>query len=290
MIFGILKVGHCLDHISPVIIRGFTSAAAIIIIINQLKSILGTSMSHYQNLIHYMIEIFYKLPQTNVYSVGIGLFSLFFLFFLKKHFTVSPGPFLVIILSTAAVNLWALDHKGVAVLGRVPKGFPELTLVIPSVHIVQILLPTAFAIAVISFFESYAVAKLISEKENYDINPNKEFCGLGLANITSSLLGSIPVAGAISRTAVNYRSGARTKLSSFVTVLILLITILFFTPWLYYLPKAALAAIIIIAVLDLIELKGFAAMTKKNHLKDLFCLLHFYQPYSSVFSTVWLSE
>ncbi|WP_019412673.1 SulP family inorganic anion transporter, partial [Paenisporosarcina sp. TG20] len=165
---------------------------------------------------------------------------------------------------TLFVNFYALQKKGVDIVGEIPKGLPVLSFNIPTLDIIQLLLPIAFTIAFISFLESYAVVKTLADKDKEQINTNQELIGLGLANISSSLVGSIPVAGAISRTAVNYQSGAKTNLSLLITAACIIITLLFLTPIFHYLPKATLAAIIILAVSNLINLKEITLLLRTS--------------------------
>src|SRR5699024_10419462 len=126
---------------------------------------------------------------------------------------------------------------------------------LPSISTLFSLLPSAFMIAFISFAESYAIGKTLATNDKEQLNPNQELFGLGLANITSSIAGAIPVAGAISRTAVNHQAGAKSNVSSLITVGFVIITLLYLTPFLYFLPKTALAAIIMVAVSNLVDIK-----------------------------------
>lgn len=262
LLMGFIKFGSILDYISPAMISGFTTAAAIIIALNQVKSILGISLESYQNLFSYLHEIIDHLHDANPYTVGIGVASLLLLFVIKKKFLT--GPFLLIIASVLVVNYLDLSQKGVAIVGEIPQKAIGFSLHLPNLDTLISLFPIAFMIAFISFAESYAVAKTLANKENEQLNPNQELFGLGLANVTSSLVGSIPVAGAISRTAVNHQSGAKSNLSMLVTAVFMLLAILYLTPLFYYLPKAALAAIIIVAVSNLIDVKQFLYYLKNK--------------------------
>ena len=119
------------------------------------------------------------------------------------------------------------------------------------------LLPSALIISIVGFLEAYAVAKSISAKSRQRIDVNQELIGQGLANLASSIFKGYPIAGSFSRTAVNFSAGAVTGISSVFVSLFVLITILFFTPLLYFLPKAILSAIVIAALVDLIEFSKF---------------------------------
>ncbi|WP_449355454.1 SulP family inorganic anion transporter [Virgibacillus natechei] len=255
LILGFVKVGSFFDYVSYAVIHGFISAAAIIIALNQVKSIMGVSLPNYENLISYGRKIMNHLPEANIYTVAIAFGSIFLLLVIKKRAPAIPGAFIVIIASVMIVDYFDLDKKDVAIVGSIPQALPTFSFHIPTVDIMLVLFPVAFMIAFISFVESYAVAKQLAHKDNDPLDPNQELRGLGLANLTSSFVGSIPVAGAISRTAVNHQSGAKTNLSLLVTALFMLLAILYLTPLFYYLPKATLAAIIIIAVSGLINFK-----------------------------------
>ena len=149
-----------------------------------------------------------------------------------------------------------LDLYGIKVIGEIPAGLPVPEIPVISFPVLKQLLPTAFAIALISFMESNAVARAIQARhKNYKVIHNRELVALGMANMIGSIFKSLPVSGGLSRSAVNEQAGARTGVSSFVTAGMILLTLLFFTPLFYYLPVAVFAAIIIIAVIKLIHLQ-----------------------------------
>lgn len=188
LIMGLLKTGYFFDYISPAVIYGFTSAAAIIIALNQIKSLIGVSLPTYNGFLIYTLEIIRKLPEANFYTVIIGVGSICLLIFIKKITSFSPGPLIVVIGSILLVSFYALQKKGVDIVGEIPKGLPDISLNIPTLDTIQLLLPIAFTIAFISFIESYAVVKMLADRDNEQINTNQELVGLGLANISSSLL------------------------------------------------------------------------------------------------------
>jgi SulP family sulfate permease len=147
--------------------------------------------------------------------------------------------------------------SGGEVVGSVPAGLPEFSL--PSFDLGKVLelLSAALVIALVGFMESISVSKAIAAKTKQRIDPNQELIGQGLGNVASGLSGAFPVAGGFSRTAVNMNAGAKTGLASVITALMILLTMLFLTPLLYHLPQAVLAAIIMMAVIGLIN---FGAM------------------------------
>ncbi len=149
------------------------------------------------------------------------------------------------------------EARDVAVIGNI-----DASLSLPSIPQLSAgnifeLLPSALIIAVIGFLEGYAISKAISHKSKQKIDINQELVGQGLGNIASSIFKGYPIAGSFSRTAVNYAAGAVTGFSSVFVSLFVLITILFLTPLLQFLPKAILSAVVISALVDLIEFSKF---------------------------------
>lgn len=250
---GLLRVGRWLEAVRPSVIGGFTSAAAIVICLQQLGPLVGVALPREERALPLLHAFAAKLPQADPTTAAIALLSLGALYALHRLLPIALGPLIVVLLSAACVKRFALHDGGVAIVGAVPGGFPAPAWSPPSLETAIALLPTALAIALIAFFESYAVALSIAKKAGYPLRANRELFGLGAANVAGSLVGAFPVAGAFSRTAVNYGSGARSKLSAVVTAALLFATLAFFTQGLYFLPKAALAAVIVFSVVRLVD-------------------------------------
>ncbi|WP_161568187.1 SulP family inorganic anion transporter [Anaerobacillus alkaliphilus] len=274
---GLMKTGKIFDYISPLVVQGFTSAVAIIIALNQIKSLMGVSLPKYENLLIYSSNIYHKLPDINFFTLSIGIGSFLFLLLLKRIPKITfLGPLFLVVASTLLVRFFDLHLKGVATIGSIPKGLPQFSVNLPTLEIFQLLFPIAFMIAIISFLESYAVVKTLASKKKEKINSNQELVGLGLANISSSFIGAIPVGGALSRTAVNYNSGAKSNLSLLLTAILVLISLQFLTPLFYYLPMAALASIIIIAVSHLINLREMVDLIKARSKATILFFITFF--------------
>lgn len=252
---GVLRAGFLVNFLSHAVISGFTSAAAIVIGLSQLKHLLGIKLVHGESVVLLIIEAGQKIGQTNLITMALGLGSIATLVLFKKRFPRFPAPLVVVAGATFLVSFLRLDQYGVTIVGTVPQGFPGLSVPAISMESVQALLPTALTIAFVGFMESYAVAKSIASKEKYQIDANQELYGLGLANVVGSFFSASPVTGGFSRTAVNYQAGARTGLASMITAVMIVVTLLFLTPWFHYLPNAVLAAIIMVAVYGLIDVK-----------------------------------
>lgn len=253
-LMGVLRLGFLVNFLSHAVISGFTSAAAIIIGLSQLKHLLGITIES-DNVFLILWESISNISEINIIAFAIGLGSILLVIGLKKYAPKIPGPLVVVVLSILAVYLLQLQQFGVKIVGEVPKGLPRLSFPVFTKESFVALLPVALTISFIGFMESIAMAKAIATKEKYKILPNKELVGLGLANVVGSFFSGYPVTGGFSRSAVNYQSGARTPLASIITAILILFTLLFFTGLFYFLPQAVLAAIIMVAIYSLIDVK-----------------------------------
>ncbi|TCT20019.1 SulP family sulfate permease [Melghiribacillus thermohalophilus] len=252
---GIFRLGFLVNFLSHAVISGFTSAAALIIGLSQLKHILGFDLPK-DSIFVILYEAIRGIGETNLTALIIGVGSIAVLLFFKKKLPRFPAPLVVVVLGTVFTYLFKLNETaGVNIVGDIPQGIPSLSLPAFDFASIGALLPIALTISFVGFMESIAVAKAIAAKEKYKINSNQELNGLGLANIVGSFFSAYPVTGGFSRSAVNYQAGARTGLASIITAVIILVALLFLTPLLYYLPQAVLAAIIMVAVFGLIDIK-----------------------------------
>jgi SulP family sulfate permease len=264
LLFGLFKVGFIVKFIPHSVLNGYTSAAAIVIGMSQMQLLLGVDISNYLQVHLLLSELIEHVHEMNVYTVFIALGSIITLLGLKRINGRIPAAFIIVILSIALVSFFRLDHQGVQIVGGVPTGFPSFALPNLTLTTIEMLLPMAFTIAILSFMESLAIAKTVARKEKYKIYPNQELKALGLANIFGACFHSYPVSGSFSRTAVNKESGGYSQFTSVITGLLVMITILFFTSFFYYLPNAVLAAIIIVAVYKLIDIKEMKHLFKVN--------------------------
>ncbi|VEF47641.1 sulfate transporter [Bacillus freudenreichii] len=253
-LMGVLRLGFLVNFLSHAVISGFTSAAAIIIGLSQIKNLLGLKIEA-DHVFLIIWEAIRGLSEANVITLVIGTGSILVLIGLKKFAPKIPGPLVVVTLSIIIVYFLQLQNYGVKIVGNVPKGLPTFSLPALSMESMIALLPIALTISFIGFMESIAMAKAIAAKEKYKVFPNKELVGLGLANVAGSFFSAYPVTGGFSRSAVNYQSGARTPLATMITSVLIILTLLFFTGAFYYLPNTVLAAIIMVAVYSLIDIK-----------------------------------
>jgi SulP family sulfate permease len=255
-LLGIFRMGFLSNFISHAVVSGFTSAAAIIIAFSQLKHLLGIPLSNQESVFRLLNELAHRVGETSVPTALIGFISIAVLFALRKVIPRFPGPLLTVAGGALCVYFLGLHAKGVAVVGNVPHGLPSFSVPSMDFDAVHVLLPTVLAIVFVGYMESISVSQYVATREKYKVDPNRELVGLGLANIACAFLSALPVTGGFSRTAVNYQAGARTGLASAITAVSVILTLLFLTPLFYYLPKTVLAAIIIVAVAGLVDVKG----------------------------------
>jgi SulP family sulfate permease len=255
-LLGIFRLGFLVNFLSHPVISGFTSAAALIIGLSQLKHLLGVNLerSHYVHEI--IIEALGQLSAINWATFAIGIGGIALIMGVKKINKSIPGPLLAVVFGILAVWGLGLVDQGVKIVGTVPEGLPSFSLPDFSLATIQALLPIALAISLVSFMESIAVAKAIQAKhKNYKVVPNQELIALGLANVGGSFIQAYPVTGGFSRTAINDQAGAKTGMASIISAILIITTLLFLTPLFYFLPKAILASVIMVAVFGLIDFK-----------------------------------
>jgi SulP family sulfate permease len=250
---GLARFGFLVNFLSHPVLAGFTSAAALIIGLSQLKHLLGISIERS----HYIHEILWTAVQkagaVDPMTLVLGLGSIALLVGLRWWKKSFPGALAAVVLTTLATWGFGLHEMGVAIVGSVPSGLPAPTVPPMDAGAVGDLIPSALAIGLVGFMESIAVAKVYAARHRYEVDANKELVGLGLANVAGAFFSAYPTTGGFSRTAVNDQSGARTNLAAIFSAGIIALTLLFLTPLFYFLPKAVLAAIVMVAVFGLIE-------------------------------------
>jgi SulP family sulfate permease len=271
-ILGLLRMGFIVSFLSKPVINGFTAAAAIIIGLSQLKHLLGIPVAQSNKIQEFASTFLQSTTPIHLPTLIIGLGSVLLLIGIKKWNPKIPSGLIAVVLGIFWVYFGKQAQTGVAIVGEIPNGLPSFTLPLTDWETIKALFPIALTIALVAFMEAVSVAKAIQEKhKNYEINPNQELIALGASNIIGSLFQSYPTTGGFSRTAVNDQAGAKTGISALVSAIIVAVILSFFTHWFFYLPKAVLGAIIIVAVINLIDLKYAARLFKSR--KDEFAVL-----------------
>ncbi|MBG7630111.1 MAG: sulfate permease, partial [Bacteroidetes bacterium] len=253
VLFGIFRMGFLVNFLSKPVISGFTSAAALIIALNQLKYLFGVNMPRSNQLQVILYEAFKQINNINWPSFVIGSIGIVLIVFLKKKYKKIPGSLVAVVFGVLAVKIFQLEQYGVSILGEIPQGLPSFKVPQLNREILEQLAPLGLTLALIGFLEAISVAKSIEAKHNdYKVDANKELIALGLGNMVGAFFQSYPSTGGFSRTAVNNSTGAKTPLASIFSALVVAFTLLFLTPLFFYLPKAIIASIIIVAVFGLL--------------------------------------
>ena len=255
---GILRLGVLVEFLSHPVVVGFTNAAAIIIGASQLSKLFGvtaeTGHHFYLTIWNVLVE---ASQHTHFPTLVMGILSLAIIFGLKRYAPKIPGV-LTAVVATSLISLFVgYEELGGKVVGNVPAGLPAIALPSFDMSIAFDLIGKAIVIAVVGYMEAISIAKAIAVQTRQRIDANQGLVGQGLSNIVSGLSGAYPVAGSFSRSAVNMSAGAKTGFAAIVTGLIVAVSLilLYFTQYLYYLPQATLAAVIISAVINLVRIK-----------------------------------
>lgn len=262
--FGVLRIGILLNFLSNPVLMGFINAAALIIGLSQLPTLLGIPAAQSEHFLLDITRVVMHIDTAHALSLGFGVVAILLLLGFKKFAPKFPG-----VLITVASLTWvsyAIDYAslGGRVVGAVPQGLPTLSLPPLDWHATIALLPAGFVIALISFMEAMSSCKVIAIKTRQPWDENKELIGQGLAKVAAAFSQSMPVSGSFSRSALNLASDARTPLSSLISAAFVLLTLIFFTSLLYHLPKPVLAAIIMMAVLNLINVQSIKHAWRAN--------------------------
>ena len=258
LVLGLLRLGIMVDFLSHPVVFGFTNAAAIIIATSQLGKVLGIEVDkeafHFETVWNTLLVS----DMTHLLSLGFALGSLAMMLLIRKFAPRLPDILLAVIVAT--LISWYFDFKeewGGAVVGEIPMGLPGFEAPSFDLESARQLFSAALAISLIGFMEAISIAKVMAGRTRQRLDANQELIGQGLSNCVASMFQSYPVSGSFSRSAVNIESMARTGFSSIVTAIVVGITLLFLTPLFYHLPQPTLAAVIILAVVNLLKIRPF---------------------------------
>ncbi len=265
---GLFRLGFLANFLSHPVIAGFITASGILIAASQLRHILGIAGEGH-TLVDILTSLWAHLGEVNPLTLLLGVTATAFLFWVRgglkplllriglgprmADIGAKTGPVLAIVGTTLAVWAFDLGSRGVAIVGEVPQSLPPLTLPSFSPDLLSQLFIPALLISIIGFVESISVAQTLAAKKRQRIDPDQELIGLGSANLGAAFTGGFPVTGGFSRSVVNFDAGAETPAAGAFTAVGLALAALFLTPLIYFLPKATLAATIIVAVLSLVD-------------------------------------
>ena len=256
---GLFRLGAIVNFLSHPVIVGFTNAAALFIGLTQVSKIFGVEMpggasDHFLTV--RILGVIENLGDTHFETLLMGIAAFAIMIGLKRFAPKVPGVLVAVVVTTVVSYAIDFEAMGGKVVGTIPEGLPGFVLPAFNLEVFSHLFISAIIIAMVGFMEAISIAKAMAAKSKDRIDPNQELIGQGLGNIFGSFFQSYPASGSFSRSAVNFNAGAKTGFSSVVTAIIVVITLLFLTPLLYHLPKATLAAVVIMAVFGLINFKA----------------------------------
>lgn len=266
------RLGFLINYLSRPVINGFTMAAALIIMAGQLGNLLGIKISQTAFFHEIIKTIYVKFGNISQITLLVGVGSILLIAIIKYWKPVFPSSLVIIILGIV-IGWWLnLPKEGVKVVGKIPSGFPKFELPNLSLSSIRELLSTAITLALVQFMTIVTLGRTYASRHDYSIDSNQELLALGIGNIFNGFFNGLPASGSFSRSAVNEQSRCRTPFSNVFAALVVVFTLLFLTPLFYYLPYSSLAAVVIVAGFNLIDLKAIKYLYKTKK-RDFFIAL-----------------
>jgi SulP family sulfate permease len=250
---GVARLGNLLNFVSHSVLLGFMAGAAVLIGFKQLPGLLGVKIAKTSLFYEHLFSLTLNLHKTDLLTLLLGVITIATIVTLRKVRRHWPGTLLAMILVGAVVAVFDLDSRGVAVVGSIPRTLPPLSL--PEVnwfHRLGDLAPGVLAMAILGLVEAMSIAKSIADQTRQRLNVNREFIGQGLANISAAFFSGYPGSGSFTRSAVNFRSGAKTPMSGIFSALAVSATVLIASPLAEKLPLSALAGVLIVVAHDMV--------------------------------------
>ena len=255
MVLGFLRLGVLVDLLSHPVVVGFTNAGAIIIATSQLDKLFGVAKvsgeHHYETVYNVVVS---ALESTHAPTLWMAVLAISIMLFLKRYYPKIPNVLTAVVVTTLIAYFTDFNANGGKVVGDIPKGLPLPSMPGFDMEVIGQLIVSAVVISLIGFMEAIAIAKAMAARTKQRLDANQELVGQGLSNVVSGFFSGYPVSGSFSRSAVNINAGAVTGLSSVITGAVVGLTLLFLTPLLFHLPQATLAAVIILAVVNLVKI------------------------------------
>src|SRR6201984_910134 len=270
----VLRLSALTNFISETVLLGFKAGAALSIAATQIPALLGIPGGG-RDFIERLLKIMSQVSQTQPLTITIGLVSLLLLWLGEKFMSNRPIALFVVIISIVFISITNLATR-VATVGELPAGLPTFSLPMLQIRDVDGVIPLAFAALLLSYIESVSAARAFAVKHGYKLDVRQELLGLGGANLLAAFGQGYPVAGGLSQSAVNEKAGARTPLSLVFASITLALCLLFFTSFLKPLPKAVLAAIVLMAVKGLINIREIAHLWRVSRLEFTVALISFF--------------
>ena len=275
LVMGLLRAGAVINLISHPVVVGFTSAAGLIIALTQVGDLLGVDVERTDRFVEGVMAAAPAVADGHGPTVAVAVLALAALVVGRRYLLRVPMPLLVTVAAIVAAVVLDLEAAGVAVVGEVPAGLPRPGLPDIALSDVRAMLGPATVLALVAYAGNVSIAKTVAARTRERVAPNRELLASSAANAASGVAGGFPVAGSLSRTAVVHEAGGRTQLAGVVAAAVLLVTLVLFTGVVESLPRAVLAAIVIMAVVGLIDVRAVAATFRVDRLDGAVLLATF---------------
>ena len=271
---GLLRLGKYFDYIPKSVVSGFVQAAAVVIMISQItpafEVVLPPSSNYFEKLLYFLNNLSEAHFMTSVFFIV----SLILLFLIPRFFSSFPTAIVLLCISGILAFLFDLEHKGIRLIGEVPQGLPHI--ILPQWNVTAFdYFPGAVGIAFVTTVGSFVMAKNVEDRQPQPWNANRDMIALGAAKIVSAFFGSLVPAGSFNRSILNIKAGAKTQISGIVAALVILFTLLFLTPIVYYLPQSVIAAIIVYSVYYLFDFPLIKHLWNNNRIQAVYLALSF---------------
>ncbi|MFO7461073.1 MAG: SulP family inorganic anion transporter [Desulfatiglandales bacterium] len=263
ILMGMARLGNLLNFVSHSVLLGFMAGAAVLIGFKQLPGLLGVSMVKKIAFYEHLSVLIRNLHNTHMLTLLTGLLTIAIIVTIGKLRPRWPGNLLAMIVVGVVVALFDLDSRGVAVVGSIPRSLPPFSM--PEIrwfYRLGELAPGILATAILGLVEAVSISRSIADHTRQRINVNQEFIAQGLANISAAFFSGYPGSGSFTRSAVNFRSGARTPVSGIFSALTVLTTVLVAAPLAAKLPISALAGVLVVVAYEMVLKKDILRAVK----------------------------
>ncbi len=282
MIFAAARLGNLIRYVSRSVIIGFSAGAGVLIAVGQLPNLLGLeraslSESSYPGAIGSLHRLIPHIPELRTEALLIGLGTLALILVIRRISRLAPGPLIGVIAAGSCVAFLNWDASILPLVGELPEGLPD-TFVAPweiEFEDAQHLLGGAFALALLGMIETVAIGKSIASKTGSAIRPNQEFFAQGLANVLGAICQNIPGSASFTRSALNYQAGGKTRFAGVYSAIAVGVIYLLFARLAWYIPMAALAAVLFIIAYSLVDWRYMLRISKTNRADGVVCLVTF---------------
>lgn len=261
---GLAKMGTLVNFISHTVVIGFTSGAAILIATSQLKHCLGVTIPKGESFAHTWVDLYYVLPDTNLYALAVALVTLGVVVYIK---IIRPRwPAMLIAMFAGGVVAAALggEARGIDVVGSIPSRLPPFSMPDLSQGALRTMAPGAVAVAMLGLIEAISIARSIATKSRQRIHGNQEFIGQGLSNMIGSFFSCYASSGSFTRSGINYSAGAKTPMAAVFAATSLALIVLAVAPLAAYLPIPAMGAIVLVVAYNLIDVRSILSVLKAS--------------------------